>query len=101
MDQSIKNKSIAALVLGIASVVLAFIPIVTWFSLPAGIVGVVLAAMAMKGAKAAGMSSGMAIAGLVLSIIGLVIWPIVLLTVGCAACVACQAASALGSLAAY
>ena len=99
MDQSIKNKSIAALVLGIASVVLAFIPIVTWFSLPAGIVGVVLAAMAMKGA--AGMSSGMAIAGLVLSIIGLVIWLIVLLTVGCAACVACQAASALGSLAAY
>ena len=82
--------SVASMVLGICSLVfmcfIPYLPIIT------SIVGIVLAALALKNKQA---GKGMAIAGLVLSIIALVIYIvciIIVLVVGTAT---------LGSLAAY
>lgn len=66
-----KGFSIAALVLGIVSCVLAWIYIVNVIALIASIVGVVLAAVGRKNAREAGAPTGMDTAGLVLSIVGL------------------------------
>lgn len=66
-----KGFSIAALVLGIVSASLAWSYVGIIASLPSSIVGVVLAVIGRKRAKAAGASTGMSTAGLVLSIIGL------------------------------
>lgn len=66
-----KGFSVAALVLGIVSCVLAWIYIVNIIALSASIVGVVLAAVGRKNAREAGAPTGMDTAGLVLSIVGL------------------------------
>lgn len=68
---NVKGMSIAAMVFGIIGVVFSFIPIVCFVAFPCAIVGIVLAAVAMKrintGAEG---SKGMAIAGLVCGIVG-------------------------------
>lgn len=71
--------AIAALVLGILAVVFAFGGPWAWVGIIAGIIGIILAVMARKQAK-----TGQATAGLVLSIIGLVLSAILWL-----ACVMC------------
>lgn len=77
---------IAGLVLGIISCVIgAFIPSVGWLGLIVGIVGIIISALAMKREKA-----GINTAGLVLSIIG-----VVLCTVFWIACALC--ATAIGT----
>ena len=68
-----KGFSIAALVLGIVSVVLAWFYMVNIAALVCGVVGIILAIKGKKAAAAANAPTGMATAGLVLSIIGLVI----------------------------
>lgn len=73
---------VAALVLGIISVVIAVIfPVFGWIGIIIGIVGIILGALAKKNGQ-----SGMATAGLVLSIIGTAL--ALILYLACAACAA-------------
>ena len=82
--------AIVGLVLGIISIVFPWIPYLTYVALPAGIVGIVLSA---KGRKI-GNGKGMATAGLVLSIIGVVLSGIVVLCAVCAlGAIGCAAAA--------
>ena len=91
-----KGMGIAALVLGIISVVFFWIPFVDILTLILGIVAVVLGVMSGKKGK-----NGMATAGLVLGIIGVVLSAIsfvscVICSGACSyGCAACQAANAL------
>lgn len=82
--------AIASLVLGIVAIVFSFIPGLNFLGLISGIVGLVLGVIAKKKTP-----SGMATAGLVVSIIGVVLTALVLI-----ACVACygRAACLLSSL---
>ncbi len=80
--------AVAGLVLGIISIVFAFIPaypITSVIAIICGIVGIILCAIALK--KDA-EKKGMKITGLVLSIVGLVVSIITLI-----ACVACVSAA--------
>ncbi len=90
-----KGMSVAGLILGIASIVLAWWYMINIVALVAGVVGVILAAKGKKAAVAAGAPTGLGTAGLVLSIIGTVIAGIGFLT--CTVCV-CAAAGAADSL---
>ena len=74
--------AVAALVLGIAALVLSFVPGISFISPICAIVGVVLGAIARKKAKEAGQPTGMATAGMVLSIITLVLSLIVVVLCG-------------------
>jgi len=76
---------VAALVLGIISIILSFTPI-AWIGIIAGVVGIVLAVLERKKAP-----SGIATGGLVTSIIGTVLSAILFL-----ACVLCVAAMKKG-----
>lgn len=70
------GKSIATLVLGIVSIVIPYVGF-----LP-GIVGIILGAMSLKEIKQNGeQGHSMAIGGLVCSIIGTILWGIILLIV--------------------
>lgn len=64
--------------LGIGSMVLGILSLVLWcfyyISIPGSLVGIILGAVGMKKSKDAGMNNGMAVAGLVCSIIALAIW---------------------------
>lgn len=72
---------VASLILGIVSVVLAlFFSGFGWLASILGLVGIILGAIARKQAK-----TGVATAGLVLSIIGLVLG--MLLYIACVACI--------------
>lgn len=75
MDNQKKGNafSIAALVCGILGVIGAFIPFVTYVAWFIGILGIVFGALGMKRSKETNTGSGLAIAGLVLGIIGAVI----------------------------
>ena len=72
--------AVASLVLGIVSIVFSFIGLSIPFGLIIGIVGIILGVMAKKKNP-----SGMATAGLVLSIIGTILCAIVF--IACAACI--------------
>lgn len=88
-----KGQSIAGLVLGIVGIVLAILS--GWFSiiaLPVSIVGLVCSAIAGKKLRASEMPTGMATAGLVLSIIAVVFSTIAFFT--CGLCVLCVAGTA-------
>lgn len=82
--------AVASMVLGIVSVVFSFIGGLNLVGLIVGIVGLVLGILAKKKAP-----SGMATAGIVLSIIGIILTAVVL--IACAACFG-NAACALSSL---
>lgn len=82
MEQKQNNPmAIVSLVLGIVSVVTAWFGYLSILGLACGVVGIVLAA---KGRKIE-TQKGLATAGLVLSIIGVVLSGILLLCVACAA----------------
>lgn len=71
MENNGKTYSIVGLVLGIISAVIAWWGL--WISIVAlvcGIIGIIFAVKGKKAAKAAGQPTGLATAGLVLSIIG-------------------------------
>ncbi len=65
-----KGLSIAALVCGIVSIILAWFYMVNIAAIIVGVLGIIFAALGMKNSKAAGESTGLATAGLVLAIIG-------------------------------
>ena len=89
MEGQKNSNAVAGLVLGIVCLALDILPIpyLSWLSLPAGIVGLILS---VKGRKIE-YQKGMATAGMVLSIIGLALWALVLL------CVVCAGAAILGA----
>lgn len=75
-----KIMGVASLILGIVSLVCSLFGAFSWIGCIAGIIGIILGAMARKQA-----ASGVATGGLVCSIIGLVLCAIVF--IACAACV--------------
>ncbi len=79
-----KGMSIAALVCGILGIVGAFIPVVCYFTFVLAILGIVFGAKGLKVAKENNESTGLAVAGLVLGIIGTVIGALGVLCVVCA-----------------
>ncbi len=86
-----KGQSIAGLILGVASLVLCWFGWVSIIALAAAIVGLVLSVIGGKKLKANGQKSGIATAGLVISIIGVVLGGIF---GSCSLCVLCAAALA-------
>ena len=91
-----KGLSIAAMVCGICS--LAFcIPILNYLTLPVGIVGLVLSIIAMKKCnRGEATGKGMAIAGLICSIVGIALWVVIILIIGIIFAAAGTAADGLG-----
>ena len=89
MENNGKSYSIAGLVLGIVSAVIAWWGIyLSIVALVCGIVGIILAIKGKKMAKEAGAPTGLATAGLVLSIIGTVLAGIGFIACGiCALCI--------------
>ncbi len=79
--------AVASLILGIVAIVFSIIPGVNLFGIGpiAGVVGIILGAIALKNLKAANQPTGMAMGGLVTSIIGAVLG--LLIWIACAACV--------------
>ncbi len=94
MPQGKKGLAIAAMVLGIVSCVLAWFYGINAIALVTGIVGLILAILAMKSYKDLGQKNGIATAGLVLSIIGTVLAAIGFFA--CTVCVCCAAKSVTG-----
>ncbi len=91
-----KGQSIAGLVCGITSLVICWFGYLSFAALPLAIVGLVLAIVGGKKLKANGQKSGIATAGLVVSIIAVSICAIAFVTCGlCVACVASEVASIL------
>ncbi len=90
-----KGLTIAGLVLGIVAIIFAFIPGIGWLGWICGIVGIVLSAISISASKKAGEKNGMAVAGLVLSILSIAIG-IILVMVACAA--GCAIAGTAGLL---
>ena len=81
-----KGMSIAALVCGILGIIGSWFPVVRYFTLVLAILGIVFGAKGMKNAKATGEGKGLAVAGLVLGIIGTSLGALGVLCVMCAAC---------------
>lgn len=92
MENTGKGLSVTALVLGIVSAVLAWFYMVNIVALVCGVVGIICAAKGKKRALAANAATGIATAGLVLSIIGTCLAGIGF--VSCTLCVACASAAA-------
>ena len=100
MEQKSNGTAVASLVLGIISVVCIFLWLTIWgtyIGLAAGIVGLVLGVKARKEG-----TSGLATAGFVLAIIGLVLNAILFFScaipLGCAACAGQSLINELNSL---
>lgn len=81
-----KGLSIAGLVLGIVAIIFAFVPSLNIVGFICGVVGIVLSAIAISQSKKAGEKNGMAVAGLVLSIISIAIGIIVVMVACIAGC---------------
>lgn len=82
--------AIAAMILGIVSLVFCWFAALWWLWLPAGVAGIILGALGKKNSSS---KQGMATAGLVMSIIGLALGLICF--VACIGCAACYGASDL------
>lgn len=65
--------SIVALVTGLIAIIGAFIPLITYVAWVVGIIAIVFAAIGMKCSKETNTGHGLAVAGLVLGIIGTVV----------------------------
>lgn len=98
MQNTGKGLSIAALILGIISSILAWFYLINIVALICGVVGIILAAKGRKAAIAAEAPKGIGTAGLVLSIIGTCLAGIGFFA--CTLCVTCAAAGAANELAA-
>lgn len=76
--------SVAALVCGIVAIIGAWIPVVCYFTFVLAILGIVFGVKGMKQSKLTGTGHGLAVAGLVLGIIGTALGAIGVI---CAICV--------------
>ncbi len=70
--------AVAGLVFGILAIVSAFVPCVSLFSFLPALLGIIFSAIGLSQAKRTGEGKGMAIAGLVLSILAVIWIPIFL-----------------------
>lgn len=68
-----KGLGIAGMILGILAIILSFIPCFGWWAIVLAVVGVILSAVSMTQAKKANAPKGMAIAGLICSILAIII----------------------------
>jgi hypothetical protein len=68
-----KGMGIAGLVLGILAAIFSFVPCLGMWAIVPGIIGLILSVISMKQAGAAGAPKGMAIGGLITSIVGIAI----------------------------
>lgn len=68
-----KGLGIAGMILGILAIILSFVPCFGWWAIVLAVVGVILSAVSMTQAKKAGAPKGMAIAGLICSILAIII----------------------------
>jgi hypothetical protein len=68
-----KGLGIAGLVLGILAAIVSFVPCLGMYAMFPGIIGLVLSIISIIQANKAGAAKGMAIAGLVCSIVGIAI----------------------------
>jgi hypothetical protein len=68
-----KGMGVAGLIVGIVACVFSFIPCLGMYAIVPALVGIILSAISMKQAGASNSPKGMAIGGLVTSIIGLLI----------------------------
>ncbi len=68
-----KGLGIAGLVLGILAAVVSFVPCLGMYAMFPGIIGLILSIISIVQANKAGAAKGMAIAGLVCSIVGIAI----------------------------
>ncbi|MGZ3900691.1 MAG: hypothetical protein ACXVNQ_09710 [Bacteroidia bacterium] len=68
-----KSMGIAGMILGIVAIIVSFVPCFGWWAVVLAVVGVVLSAISLTQANKAGASKGMAIAGLICSILAIVI----------------------------
>ena len=90
--------AVAELVLGIVAIVLSFIPCIGILAIIPAILGIIFSIMGLSQAKKTGQGKGMAIAGLILSILAIAWVPIfVLLIMGATA----TAGAAAGGAAAF
>lgn len=97
---SSKGLSIAALICGIVGLIGSWFPVVKYVAPIAPLVGLILAIIALKRAKQNNEPKGLAVAGLILSIVGLVLGVVIaictvvttLLGVGIAGCAGIGAA---------
>lgn len=87
-----KTLAIVGLILGIVSLVLTWIPYVNIAALACAIVGLILSLKGKNKLVEAGQAKGLAVAGLIVSIVGLVISVITFFT--CTVCVSCAACAA-------
>lgn len=78
---------IAGLVIGIIAIIIMWVPVIGMSAIPISIVGIIVSVIAEKKAKTENAPTGMATAGLVISIIALVLSGII--TIACGACTAC------------
>ena len=94
-----KGMAIGSLVCGILSLFFGFVLAWTIYAPPiglvCGIVGLIMGIMGGKKMKMAGFPSGISTAGLIMSIIGIVLSAI--FTLSCTVCVVCLAQSAVSS----
>jgi steroid 5-alpha reductase family enzyme len=65
--------AVASLVLGIIAFILSFIPCIGIFAIVPAILGIIFGIVGMSSAKKTGQGKGMAVAGLILSILA-IIW---------------------------
>ncbi|MEO6303921.1 MAG: hypothetical protein ABIP51_12190 [Bacteroidia bacterium] len=68
-----KGLGIAGMILGILAIILSFIPCFGIWAIVFAVIGVILSAISMSQASKAGVSKGMAIAGLICSILAIII----------------------------
>lgn len=98
MNSNSKNLSIASLVCGIVSVVFSFFPYLCFLAIPAAIIAIVAGIKAQQLLNLEGAPTGMAVAGLVLGIVGAVLAVITSICYGIALCAACEYNNRLNSL---
>ncbi len=91
MDKNTDTFALAGLILGISSLIGEFIPYISILAIPAGIVGIVLSVQGLK----SNTKRGMAIGGLVCSIVALALFVLALM---CACLAVGTANSVIGRL---
>lgn len=90
--------AVAGLVLGIVAIVLSFIPCIGILAIIPAVLGIIFSIMGLSQAKKTGQGKGMAIAGLILSILAIAWVPIFVLIIMGGAAAAGAAAGGAGAL---
>lgn len=98
MNSNAKNMAIASLVCGIVSVVFSFFPYLCFLAIPAAIIAIITGVKGQQILTLEGAPTGMAVAGLVLGIVGAVLAVITSICYGVALCAACEYSNRVNSL---